>query len=1083
MPRRTVACFLALLLILAVSCSGSQSVTAPDTSVEPDTTPAVEMRSSQANTHILGLWDVIYDIEANTIEAAPLRSADFLININRFIDGPPVNLLIGVDSVDPQPDYLDLEVLIAIIHPLPGLDEFTVFDTMGIIYSTGTDIYLGDENFPVPGENDVRLLNPDGYTRWFNYVEFGEWGADHPFFGYYPGHFGSPDFNPSAVLNPYIYFTDLLDNDEDAFNFLVENPDNRGKFQPGFVDHATYRLRFPTVSDMKFQYAFVTHWEPNVNHPDPPVSLDDFPIEANASEALVTSVVDSSTLWYDNGISGGDLILDISPYDWTAELNSTGIMEEYAIRCWLMPYDGPLDVPMAAVDLGPNYYTFHLEAPIAGLTSTDPMPVWIEVWYPGDNWDNLEFPNGATGHLASYFKIEIPVSDVSPIDPWILVTSPNGGEDLIIGETWEINWESNDVTGYLIIEYSKDNFVADINPVASGVMNSGVFDWVPIPDDPSETVRIRITSMDNPSIFDDSDNDFTIKYSGPEPSLHLTRPNGGEIFRADGCQEITWESENVTGTVFLEYSKDNFAGDINPIDSDLSDTGSYYWDPIAYDLSETVRVRVCLTDDPSVYDISDDDFAICVVEGWVQTWGDSGNDRAYGICTDDAGNFYITGFYYAYSDFNPDPMEDDYHNGFGSWDSFVSKFDPAGDFIWAKTWGSTGYADSARDVAVDLNGNIFVTGWWQNDKNPPEIDLDPGPGVDMHYGTIGDNIYLIKLDSDGNYQWGYSAAGADWDFCVGTGVATDDFGDVYFAGYFAGNLVFDPGPMVLISHGGQDPFICKISSAGNYSWAYNPGGSGYDYAYDIDIDSSGNVLVTGSFSNSVYFDHLGAGDLIDSNGGADAFLTSCTSSAGYLWTKTWGGTSQDTGYGISVDSAGNILVAGTFGADVDFNPSGGDIHVSNGDLDAFISKFDPSGNFIWASTWGGPSGDVAYDCASDSTNAIGITGYFMDTVDFDPLTPGGMYSFTSHTNHDSYIVKLADDGAFNWAFAWGGEAQSDGGGVEDEGWGVVTDSDDNFYITGSQQNNCDFYPGCATEYRNADTNDAFFLKLLPDGTW
>ena len=101
--------------------------------------------------------------------------------------------------------------------------------------------------------------------------------------------------------------------------------------------------------------------------------------------------------------------------------------------------------------------------------------------------------------------------------------------------------------------------------------------------------------------------------------------------------------------------------------------------------------------------------------------------------------------------------------------------------------------------------------------------------------------------------------------------------------------------------------------------------------------------------------------------------------------KNVGGTEDDCGRSVAIDSSGNSYVTGWFSGTVDFDPGAGvDSHTSNGFYDVFLSKFDQNGNFIWARTWGGPGDDYAYSVAADYVGNVYVAGSFLDTVDFDP---------------------------------------------------------------------------------------------------
>jgi len=141
----------------------------------------------------------------------------------------------------------------------------------------------------------------------------------------------------------------------------------------------------------------------------------------------------------------------------------------------------------------------------------------------------------------------------------------------------------------------------------------------------------------------------------------------------------------------------------------------------------------------------------------------------------------------------------------------------------------------------------------------------------------------------------------------------------------------------------------------------------------------------------------------------DSFLSKFDSSGGFLWARTWGGSSTDASYSVDVDGSGSVYVTGAFREIVDFDPgSGVKNHTSNGAPDVFLSKFDSSGGFLFAKVWGGTDWDEGYGVAADGSGNVYVTGYFGGvggTVDFDP-GPG----FDDHTSNgasDIFLSKFA----------------------------------------------------------------------------
>ena len=550
--------------------------------------------------------------------------------------------------------------------------------------------------------------------------------------------------------------------------------------------------------------------------------------------------------------------------------------------------------------------------------------------------------------------------------------------------------------------------------------------------------------------------------------IEVLIPNGGEEWSVGSDREITWTSEYIIGTVFIEYSKDNFNADIHPIATGETNDGSFMWEGIPNDPSTSVRVRVSSTDDTSVFDISDADFSI-VVSGWARTWGGSGADYSHDVATDGSGNVYVAGRFTGTVDFDPSTTGQDNHSSNGGDDIFLSKFDSSGSFIWAKTWGGSGTVDVGDGVAVDGSGNVYVCG-----RFSLTVDFDPSGGQDNHSSNGGYDVYLSKFDSSGNFLWAKTWGGISTD--IGYGVAVGG-SDVYVIGAFNYTVDFDPsttGQENHSSNGSYDVYLSKFDSTGNFLWARTFGGSSSDYGYTVTADGSGNLYLTGAFSGTADFDPSGGLDNHSSNGGLDVFLSKLDSSGNFLWAKTWGWTDADRGYVVAADGS-DVYVTGYFSLTVDFDPSGGlDNHSTNGGYDVFLSKFDSSGSFIWAKTWGWTGADIGYAVAPDGSGNLYVAGHFYDIVDFDPS--GGQDNHTSNGFDDVFLSKFDSLGDHQWTNTWGGISS-------DSGYFVTVGGSDVF-VTGYFNVTVDFDPGTGVDNHTSNgSNDVFLSKFLPDGSW
>ena len=363
---------------------------------------------------------------------------------------------------------------------------------------------------------------------------------------------------------------------------------------------------------------------------------------------------------------------------------------------------------------------------------------------------------------------------------------------------------------------------------------------------------------------------------------------------------------------------------------------------------------------------------------------------------------------------------------------------------FAVTFGGTNN-NQGESIAVDSSGNIYITGYFYE-------TVDFGGGNVTSAGSA--DIFVLKLNSSGTFQWVNTYGGTSFDF--GRGIAVDSSGNIYITGYFYETVDFGAGNVT--SAGGSDIFVLKLNSSATFQWVSTFGSTSIDVGEDITVDSSGNSYITGYFEGTVDF----GGGSVTSAGAADIFILKLNSSGTFQWVNIFGGTSTDVGQGIAVDSSGNSYITGYFQGTVDFG--GGNV-TSAGSDDIFVLKLNSSGTFQWVSTFGGTSIDIGEDITVDSSGNSYITGWFRETVNFG----GG--NVTSAGGGDILVLKLNSSGTFQWVNTYGGTSG-------DVGEGITVDSSGNSYITGWFRETVDFGGGNVT---SAGGSDIFVLKLNSSG--
>ena len=386
---------------------------------------------------------------------------------------------------------------------------------------------------------------------------------------------------------------------------------------------------------------------------------------------------------------------------------------------------------------------------------------------------------------------------------------------------------------------------------------------------------------------------------------------------------------------------------------------------------------------------------------WAKRMGGANNDQGYSIALDDSGNVYTTGFFQGTADFDP---------GFGIFNlsgggMFISKLDSAGNFIWAKTIGINVQGFS---IALDASGNVYTTGRFSG-----TADFDPDSSGTFNLTSGGNNdIFISKLNNAGNFVWAKTIGGPN--IQLGRFITIDPSGNVYTTGDFRGTVDFDPDSSAnfyLTSNGYDDIFISKLDSTGNFLWAKTMGGINEDAGGSIAFDASGNVYTTGSFRATVDFDPDSSGTFFlstSSPGEFDIFISKLDSSGNFIWVKQMGGPDDDGGISIVLDAAANIYTTGAYRATADFDPGAGTYFLNSfGIYTSYISKLDPSGNFVWAVSMGGTNTDGSVSIALDASANVHVAGYFYShSIAFGNVVLINAISSGIFYTSDIFIAKL-----------------------------------------------------------------------------
>jgi hypothetical protein len=303
---------------------------------------------------------------------------------------------------------------------------------------------------------------------------------------------------------------------------------------------------------------------------------------------------------------------------------------------------------------------------------------------------------------------------------------------------------------------------------------------------------------------------------------------------------------------------------------------------------------------------------------WATRAGGSSSDKAWYVSTLADGSAIITGYYSGTIVFGTSPP---LVSVAGSDDIFVAKISASGVFVWGTSAGGATSSDEGIGVSAMSDGSAIVSGTFE------------GPatfGSTVLTGTGDSDAFVAKIDAAGSFVWATEAGGTSTDQAFRVSTLAD--GSAIFEGHFEGTATF--GSTTLVSAGGQDYFVAKVTASGAFVWATRAGGSGDDgnESWGVSALADGSAIVTGSFELIADF---GATSLT-SAGGSDVFIAKVDGSGAFLWAISAGGSGDDYGWDVGTLPDGSALAVGPFSGAAVFGST--TLSSSSADTDGYVAK-------------------------------------------------------------------------------------------------------------------------------------------------
>jgi hypothetical protein len=383
---------------------------------------------------------------------------------------------------------------------------------------------------------------------------------------------------------------------------------------------------------------------------------------------------------------------------------------------------------------------------------------------------------------------------------------------------------------------------------------------------------------------------------------------------------------------------------------------------------------------------------------WAVNGGGASDDYGWGIAVDGSGNVYVTGYFRSSTAIFGSTTLTNTSSGNYS-DIFIVKYNSSGVVQWAVKGGGAS-DDDGKGIAVDGNGNVYVTGSFSSSS----ATFGSTTLTNTSSGNYSD-VFVVKYNSNGVVQWAVKGGSISYD--DGYGITIDYSGNVYVTGDFGGGLnTATFGSITLTPNGGIDVFVVKYNSSGVVQWAAKGGGTGYDHGSGIAVDGVGNVYIIGSFPSAAAI--FGSTTLTNTNPNSnsytdnDVFVVKYNSSGVVQWAVKGGGTGYDHGSGIAVDGSANVYITGifrsstaTFGSTTLTNTNTNTNSDSYNDNDVFVVKYNSNGVVQWAVKGGGASSDGGLDIV---VNTLGTRVYTIVSH-----TPNAKFGNTI-VKTDSYLI-------------------------------------------------------------------------------
>src|SRR3989344_2852801 len=339
-------------------------------------------------------------------------------------------------------------------------------------------------------------------------------------------------------------------------------------------------------------------------------------------------------------------------------------------------------------------------------------------------------------------------------------------------------------------------------------------------------------------------------------------------------------------------------------------------------------------------------------------------------------------------------------------------------FMWGVSGVGPSYNNEADGVAVDNNGNVYVSGIFSN-------TINIGNGLFTPTSRSSGDVFVMKFDKTGKLLWHHEYGGTGNDNTFDIDV--DPSNNIVLNGWFAGTV--DLGGVTLKSQGNQDQFLMKMSPAGYVLWAKAFGGTAGDGGNEVVVDKKGNIyasaLSVGTFTAGSF--------TLQNHGQRDSYVMKVSPTGEVLWVRGTEGSGNERIRAISTDSEGNVYGGYEFSGEF---KSSSTVYQGKGGFDGAVVKWDNNGNQLWSSSVASSGNDDVRGITGGPSGSFYVTGFHSAHANaFGTMLEGA-------EGVDSYVAKFNENNTVAWMMTLGSSADEAGGEIVSDDAGNMVYSTD-----------------------------------------